>query len=355
MIHGGPHGQQGPAFNLKAQVYAAKGWASLMVNYRGSTGYGQAFADAIFNDQNGGEAEDVLAGVDAALARYPWIDRRASASRAAATAASSPTGSSRRPTASRRRFPSAGITNLVSFNYMAYYHDYLAVEFGAYPHEPGVMDMLWERSPLRYVPEGEDADADHSRRERQRRADRRGRAVLHRAEGRRRRDRAGPLPARRARHPRAPPPWTPSTDRSPGTRRGTSRRRSRSAGATGSEEASDVLPVEVRRRARAAGTAPRARTGSTTRTRCDGRPCPSTYITFRRGRAAVLREHPRHEAGIADLDAALSGADVEVDLPRPPLPWRHVVEDGVIGEPQGRAHDAREPEDVGVRGRTRTG
>ena len=48
MIHGGPHGQQGPAFNFQSQVYAARGWATLMVNYRGSTGYGQAFADAIF-------------------------------------------------------------------------------------------------------------------------------------------------------------------------------------------------------------------------------------------------------------------------------------------------------------------
>ena len=44
----GPRGQQGPAFNHKAQVYAAQGWASLMVNYRGSTGYGQALADKIF-------------------------------------------------------------------------------------------------------------------------------------------------------------------------------------------------------------------------------------------------------------------------------------------------------------------
>ena len=45
-----------------------------MVNYRGSTGYGQKLADAIFKDQNGGEAKDVLAGVDAALASYPWLD-----------------------------------------------------------------------------------------------------------------------------------------------------------------------------------------------------------------------------------------------------------------------------------------
>ena len=45
----------------------------------------------------------------------------------------------------------ASISNLVSFNYTAYYHDYLPVEFGAYPHEGAMMDTLWARSPLRYV------------------------------------------------------------------------------------------------------------------------------------------------------------------------------------------------------------
>ncbi len=72
-IHGGPHGQQGRQFNFKAQVYASRGWASLMVNFRGSTGYGQAFTDAIFADQNGNEAQDVLYGVSAALRRNLWI------------------------------------------------------------------------------------------------------------------------------------------------------------------------------------------------------------------------------------------------------------------------------------------
>jgi dipeptidyl aminopeptidase/acylaminoacyl peptidase len=38
MIHGGPHGQQGPSFNFQSQIYAARGWATLQVNYRGSTG-----------------------------------------------------------------------------------------------------------------------------------------------------------------------------------------------------------------------------------------------------------------------------------------------------------------------------
>ncbi len=39
-------------FDFKAQVYAAHGWATLTVNYRGSTGYGQKFADAVFADQD---------------------------------------------------------------------------------------------------------------------------------------------------------------------------------------------------------------------------------------------------------------------------------------------------------------
>ena len=81
--------------------------------------------------------------------------------------------------------PSAGISNLVSFNYMSYYHDYLAVEFGSVSRTRGeLMDMLWERSRAPLREPGEDADAVHPRRERQRRADRRGRAVLHRAAGR---------------------------------------------------------------------------------------------------------------------------------------------------------------------------
>src|SRR6266704_209654 len=73
-IHGGPHGQNGPAFNFKNQVYAARGWATLQVNYRGSTGYGQKFADAVFGDQDGNEGQDVLYGVSAAVRRYLWID-----------------------------------------------------------------------------------------------------------------------------------------------------------------------------------------------------------------------------------------------------------------------------------------
>ncbi|MCC7241621.1 MAG: S9 family peptidase, partial [Acidobacteria bacterium] len=167
MIHGGPHGQQGPAFNQKAQIYAANGIASLMVNYRGSTGYGQKHADAIFQDQNGGEAKDVLAGVDAALAKFPWLDGNRLGVEGGSYGGQLTDWLITQTDRFKAAIPSAGISNLVSFNYMAYYHDYLAVEFGGFPHESfepvdttiwpratqprTIMDALWERSPIRYV------------------------------------------------------------------------------------------------------------------------------------------------------------------------------------------------------------
>jgi dipeptidyl aminopeptidase/acylaminoacyl peptidase len=151
MIHGGPHAQQGPAFNVKAQIYAAHGWATLMVNYRGSTGYGQKLADAIFQDQNGGEARDVSAGVDAALAKYTWLDSDRIGIEGGSYGGQLTNWLITQTTRFKAAIPSAGISNLVSFNYMAYYHDYLAVEFGTFPHERSLMDLLWQRSPIRYV------------------------------------------------------------------------------------------------------------------------------------------------------------------------------------------------------------
>jgi dipeptidyl aminopeptidase/acylaminoacyl peptidase len=150
-LHGGPHGQQGPDFNSKAQVFAAHGYAVLMVNYRGSTGYGQKFADAIFKDQDGREAEDVIAGVDAALAKWAWIDKERLGIEGGSYGGQLTDWIITRTTRFKAAIPSAGISNLVSFNYMSYYHDYLAVEFGKYPTEGALMDTLWARSALRYA------------------------------------------------------------------------------------------------------------------------------------------------------------------------------------------------------------
>jgi len=150
-IHGGPHGQQGPDFNGKAQVFASHGYAVLMVNYRGSTGYGQKFTDAIFKDQDGKEAEDVIAGVDAALKKWPWIDGARMGIEGGSYGGQLTDWIITRTNRFKAAIPIAGISNLVSFNYMSYYHDYLAVEFGRYPTEGALMDTLWARSALRYA------------------------------------------------------------------------------------------------------------------------------------------------------------------------------------------------------------
>jgi dipeptidyl aminopeptidase/acylaminoacyl peptidase len=151
IMHGGPHGEQGPQFNAKAQVYAAHGYASLMVNYRGSTGYGQKFADAIFGDQDGKEAEDVLAGVDAALARYSWLDASRMGLEGVSYGGQLTNWIITRTNRFKAAIPTAGISNLVTENYLSYYHDYLAVEYGDFPHKNGIIDKLWERSAIRYA------------------------------------------------------------------------------------------------------------------------------------------------------------------------------------------------------------
>jgi dipeptidyl aminopeptidase/acylaminoacyl peptidase len=150
-IKGGPHGQQGPYFDYRAQVYAAHGWATLMVNYRGSTGYGQAFADAIFGDQDGGEAKDVLYAVNAAARRYGWIDPERLGIQGGSYGGQLTMWIITQTDRFKAAIPMYGICNLLSFNYMAYYHDYLAVEFGAFPHQDNLMDVLWERSALKHV------------------------------------------------------------------------------------------------------------------------------------------------------------------------------------------------------------
>jgi dipeptidyl aminopeptidase/acylaminoacyl peptidase len=68
-IHGGPTSQYDFGFNSEAQLFAANGYLVVMVNPRGSTGYGQDFCKAIFADWGNKDYEDVIAGVDCAIAK----------------------------------------------------------------------------------------------------------------------------------------------------------------------------------------------------------------------------------------------------------------------------------------------
>ena len=67
-IHGGPYASYGPVYSNDVQLYAAAGYAVLYTNPRGSTGYGQAFADGIEKSYPTPNDIDLLASVDAAIA-----------------------------------------------------------------------------------------------------------------------------------------------------------------------------------------------------------------------------------------------------------------------------------------------
>jgi len=150
-LHGGPHGQNGPAFAFKNQVYASRGWAVLQVNYRGSTGYGQKFADAVFGDQNGNEAQDVLYAVSAAVRRYLWLDRERMGIEGVSYGGQLSDWLITQTNEFKAAIPIAGISNLVSYNYMTYYNQYEEMEFGQFLHQDEWMDFAWKRSALRYV------------------------------------------------------------------------------------------------------------------------------------------------------------------------------------------------------------
>lgn len=66
-IHGGPNGQDARSFTVERQIFAANGYAVLNVNYRGSSGRGQAFQRAIAADWGHFEVEDLKAGIDAVI------------------------------------------------------------------------------------------------------------------------------------------------------------------------------------------------------------------------------------------------------------------------------------------------
>ncbi|UCF18397.1 MAG: S9 family peptidase [Gemmatimonadota bacterium] len=76
LIHGGPQGSFGNDFHYRwnPQSYAAAGYAAIMIDFHGSTGYGQEFSDAIRYDWGGKPLEDLQKGLAAALEKYEWLD-----------------------------------------------------------------------------------------------------------------------------------------------------------------------------------------------------------------------------------------------------------------------------------------
>lgn len=148
-VHGGPAGQYGVDWYHEFQVYAAKGYAVLFTNPRGSTGYGQKFERGIFNEWGGKDYLDVMNGLDAALKKYPWID----SDRMGVTGGSYGGFMTNWIVGHTDRFKAAvtlrSLSNFISDD---------GTRDGAYGHSSDFggdifqkMDLYWDRSPLKYA------------------------------------------------------------------------------------------------------------------------------------------------------------------------------------------------------------
>jgi dipeptidyl aminopeptidase/acylaminoacyl peptidase len=148
-IHGGPAGQLGFDWYHEFQVYASHGWAVFFTNPRGSTGYGQKFERGIELNWGGKDYIDIMNGVDAVLAKYPWVDR----DRLGVTGGSYGGFMTNWIVSHTTRFRAAvtlrSISNFVSDDGTRdgmYGH---AEDFGGDVFDR--FDFYWERSPLKYV------------------------------------------------------------------------------------------------------------------------------------------------------------------------------------------------------------
>jgi len=76
LLHGGPETMWGDSWTYRwnAQVFASAGYGVVMINRRGSTGYGQNFTDGVVRQWGGAPYQDIIAGVDATLARHAYLD-----------------------------------------------------------------------------------------------------------------------------------------------------------------------------------------------------------------------------------------------------------------------------------------
>jgi dipeptidyl aminopeptidase/acylaminoacyl peptidase len=77
LMHGGPQGAWGDSWSYRwnAELFAANGYVVVMINPRGSTGYGQAIVDGVNGDWGGKPFTDLMQGLDYAEQHYPFIDK----------------------------------------------------------------------------------------------------------------------------------------------------------------------------------------------------------------------------------------------------------------------------------------
>lgn len=148
-IHGGPHSMHGLQYAANFQLLCARGYAILFLNPRGSNGYGQEFSDGCVGDWGGADYQDLMAGLDHVLAKYPELDGK----RLGVTGGSYGGYMTNWVITQTDRFKAAmtyaSLSNLISFYATSLYQDLIHTDFKGEPWDR--YDLLWERSPLKHI------------------------------------------------------------------------------------------------------------------------------------------------------------------------------------------------------------
>jgi dipeptidyl aminopeptidase/acylaminoacyl peptidase len=151
-IHGGPHVAYGNAFFHEFQLLASQGYGVLYTNPRGSRGYGEEFTKAVVGDWGGNDYEDMMAGVEYCVKRYPWVDE----ARLGVTGGSYGGYMVNWMVSQTQRFKAAVTLRCISNMYTKYGTS----DIGFYGNKAGMGGAdLWEdeefimsRSPIRHAP-----------------------------------------------------------------------------------------------------------------------------------------------------------------------------------------------------------
>ena len=149
--HGGPHAATGYSFDFKKQFFAANGYFVLDTNFRSSTGYGDAFKWATWGEWGRKDGEDVIAGLDYVLKRFPIDAKRVGHTGHSYGGFMTNWLITQYPDRFAAAVTGAGITNWISDYGTADIYRTKETEFFGTPWDKEARDRMIKQSPLTYA------------------------------------------------------------------------------------------------------------------------------------------------------------------------------------------------------------
>ena len=149
--HGGPHAATGYSFDFKKQFFAANGYFVLDTNFRSSTGYGDAFKWATWGEWGKKDGEDVIAGIDYVLKRYPIDPKRVGHTGHSYGGFMTNWLITQYPDRFAAAITGAGISNWISDYGTADIYRTKETEFFGTPWDREARDRMIKQSPLTYA------------------------------------------------------------------------------------------------------------------------------------------------------------------------------------------------------------